>query len=418
MITNSSNEHVLSKAMITDYYLSNPPLQPKSAIAHYVRDNGILVPTIYESLKEAMKALRRGERFIARSEHPGDYANKSNASGLLPSENLGRYESTLFEKRNTLERYLNIILKKNSRFDGADLKELIIFDPKNDSSLAEMNQYCALSNRDFAEFVNEITFSFWKLLDGFNWRVIADSSIKGKYHIFTTWGIPGGKSSNYTIFQDGKQTTYSDTLPQEMSNNIPKMISFYEMVRTLERFDPFNCPTIEGQTFEGKNYFLQYLLGRKFNPPKFVLDRAPEKDEREALFIRGATPELGIHCNIVYHYAWFFGFGKPDINKHEDGSFDLHTNSLFSELMVRNRTMQLIDAHGSPLEDVLKMVADGHHSYSKIFKPEIYAVIRLGDYYPRNERRIMLKNIYETKSDAMVQLYAISDGNRAYLRRD
>jgi hypothetical protein len=416
MITNNPIEHAPSKAITIDYYLSNPPIQPKSSIAHYVKDNGILVPNIYENLKEATKALRRGEKVIARSEHPGDYAD---VSGILPSESMDRYSQSLFRERNILDRYINIVFNKKNRFDATNLKELIIFDPKNDSLLAGMNQYCTLSGRDFAEFVDEISFSFWKLLDGFNWRVVADSSIKGKYHIVTTWGDPGERKSNYTIFQDGKQgPTYSDLLPSEMRENIPKMVYFYEMVRNLERFDPFNCPTIEGQTFEGKNYFLQYLLGRKFNPPKFVLDRERSKDEKEVLFVRGATRQSGISCNVVYHYAWFFGFGSPDIHKHEDGSFDLHINLPFSELMVRNRVMQPIDADEYPLETVLNMVANGHHSYSKIFKPEISVVMRLSDHYSRDERSMMIKKVYETKSDAMMQLYLISDGNRAYLRRE
>ena len=151
----------------------------------------------------------------------------------------------------------------------------------------------------------------------------------------------------------------------------------------LSKGRPSRAKTISCSTFSGGNSIPQNL---------YLIEHQKKMKGRN--FIRGATPESGIHCNIVYHYAWFFGFGKPISTNMKDGSFDLHTNSSFSELMVRNRTMQLIDAHGSPLEDVLKMVADGHHSYSKIFKPEIYAVIRLGDYYPRNERSIMLQKTF------------------------
>src|SRR5688572_21954529 len=94
--------HEYIKGVGIDYFLDNPPLQPKSEIADYVEACGILVPKRYVNLKEA---LASNKPFIIRSEHPQDYAG---ASGVLESIDIGKdkieeavkREKSEFEKDN------------------------------------------------------------------------------------------------------------------------------------------------------------------------------------------------------------------------------------------------------------------------------------------------------------------------------
>ncbi len=65
-----------------DYYTENIAQlkgQPKRTIGDYVASQGILVPTRFDSLKDARAS---GKPFIARSEHPQDY---DGVSGLVDS---------------------------------------------------------------------------------------------------------------------------------------------------------------------------------------------------------------------------------------------------------------------------------------------------------------------------------------------
>ena len=53
-----------------DYYLENPPKQPKNEIANYVEQNWILVPKRFPNLEEALKFVENWWEIIIRSEGP------------------------------------------------------------------------------------------------------------------------------------------------------------------------------------------------------------------------------------------------------------------------------------------------------------------------------------------------------------
>lgn len=56
---------------MTDYFLANPPAQPKLEIARYVASCGINVPD--DIYSESTPALQSNDEIVARSEHPQDY---------------------------------------------------------------------------------------------------------------------------------------------------------------------------------------------------------------------------------------------------------------------------------------------------------------------------------------------------------
>ena len=61
---------------------------------------------------------------------------------------------------------------------------------------------CAYLCLDKTSFLEDFSFSFWEELAGANRMVVADSSIRGRYHITTN--NERGKTINYIIFENEK----------------------------------------------------------------------------------------------------------------------------------------------------------------------------------------------------------------------
>lgn len=85
-----------------DFYLNNPPRQPKREVGDYVEANGILVPRRFVNLDQALSS---GKPFIVRSEHPQEYAG---VSGLLHSfqvtkEIIAKNRAEYGSKKRTLD---------------------------------------------------------------------------------------------------------------------------------------------------------------------------------------------------------------------------------------------------------------------------------------------------------------------------
>ncbi len=75
----------------SDWFLENPPQQPKREIALYVSSQGVQVPTLFEGIDEALES---GREFIIRSEHPQEYQGMS---GVLQSHLVSK-EDLVFTK--------------------------------------------------------------------------------------------------------------------------------------------------------------------------------------------------------------------------------------------------------------------------------------------------------------------------------
>jgi len=403
-----------------DYYIQNPDRlegQPKRTIADYVGQNGILVPRRFDSLDEARRS--KVDIFL-RSEHPQEY---DGISGLLDSFNLSSSSFPVSDSQSIGEvkrRYFEEVEKEN-RF-------------------GLYKQYCKTLGLNEDEFREQTSFSIWESLGGLNRTVIADSSIAGRYHITTFRKEEDNSFFNYVIFEEGKLAQeFINPLPEELKEGLRGLIETYEQVRTLGRFDSNHCPIMEFQTYNGKNYFLQYHRARDFSPSEFTLERTLRDGEIEVPFVRGATSKDGGNFKVTVYYNKEEHLNPED----EDGSFDLHYNWIFSELQFKRRKLQVI-SQGNLTNEFLSLIV-GHSQRSKMFKPEISAIFPIESVMRDNEvlfggwdnvvfgngqkyvpRDPILKDgesILNFGEDARqghnsyMNLHFVSDGRKAFVRR-
>jgi hypothetical protein len=369
-----------------DYYTANPSAlegQPKRAIADYAEQKGILVPKRFSSLKEARNS---GVDVLARSEHRQEY---DGSSGFLETVRIRD-----FPKAETREQ----------------LKEQLLI---RDSVLYRMKEYCKLLGIDFDNFREGVSYSFWELLNGIGRKVVADSSVKGRYHITTGCSIyDSGELLGYTIFEYGKPIrNLISPIPEEFEKALPGLVENYETIRNFDRFDPNNCPIMEFVTFGGKDYFLQYHKGREFEASTFSLDRRPTKGEIDIFFVRGATQPEGISCNVTMDYAWSHGKGEQKLPEKEDASFDFFIDKVFSELMVRKRKLQIIE------KAIMPEFAAGHAEYSKLMKPQVSIVEDVYKILTKAEIYTLDDIITVEGKDVGINVHVVSDGTHAYLMR-
>lgn len=365
-----------------DYYTENPEElkdQPKKTIADYVEENRILVPRRFKSLRKAKKS---GLHIIIRSEHPQDY---DGASGLLWSPDLNEDLKSKNEKK---------------------IKKEVV-----ETAQPRISEYCSLLNISEKKFINEISFSYWEIIEGYNRAVIADSAIKGKYHII----CEGVSPANYTIFDNGKINSFCNKLPSELEEDLPKIIELYEEIRNLDKFDSNHCPIMEFQSSidNGKvrNFFLQYHRTRDFEPSDFVIERGPEKNEVKSRVVRGKTPPEGINVKaiLVYGFESLDCYNNWKLSEQEDARMTYTHNRPFSEIMSRRRKVNLIDYKS--LKHILT-----HFLKSTLFKPEL-SIINSKELYTQEEYSLMLKNARETKTNQTIDFHVISDGRKAYIKR-
>ncbi len=364
-----------------DYYLEDKSRlkgQPKRTIADYVEQNGILVPKRFNSLKEAKES---DVPIICRSEHIQDY---DGASGLLNSP--------------LLEEFANIN-------DKHVLRE----------KLLEQNKYGIDNVSTFIDinpntFKNEISFSYWEHLAGSNRTVVADSTIKRKYHI-TTFGE--GRAT-YTILEENKIKNFGNS-PKNSEKEFKGLVKLYEKIRNLDKFDSDNCPTMELQTFKGKHYFLQYMKGRNFNPPKFELKRWMKKGERKAMFVRGTTSSEGEIYNIAINHPDFV-YEQP-MPESEDGFYGKsEEEETYPEVMAKKWKLRIIPTLYKNVEgDLWDSVFMGHVSRSQLHKPEVSLIVN-PDRFMTNSEVYNLKKGNEDKIN-YIKVFAISDGKNAYVKR-
>lgn len=334
-----------------DCFLENPPKQPKKEIADYVEQNGILVPKRFANLQEALKFVEDGWEVIIRSEHPDEY---NGISGLLESYILNK--RIIEEWKVCCKENGKIIDKKKLGNEIGQMKraQIIqqIFWQVFDFNQEEFEEYLKLLSKIWyteysrlmginqEEFENNISYSYWEKKKWYNRSIIADSSIKWRYHIFTSDATL--HHDNYMIVDNWK---IIQNLPQDLNynlqNKVNDVINFYEKIRHLNRFDSTHCPIIEFQTDDFlENYFLQYHRTRQEElTTGFTLDRPLEEWEIEANFVRWATLKEWIIVNTAMYFSW----NDYKVLKNEEWAFDYHYNNIFSEIMTRRREINFLE---------------------------------------------------------------------------
>lgn len=363
-------------------------------------------------------ALASGKPFVVRSEHPQDY---NGASGIVDSLYIkpeeiysfrGRYGTTvdweLLKRKGDVGTKLDVIMQMIGQLGAVPQDEFESNVTRlSDFKIRSLSRFAGL---DFDEFQGQISYSYWEGLTGVNRAVIADSAIAGKYHIYTTIHAPRGgvmylAADAYRIVENGATTIGGGhKVPEEPDSTFQSLISFYEHVRQLERFDSNHCPIIEVQSVGDDLYFLQYHRTVNFSGSTFVLDREPEQDEVSAVLVRGATPPEGLQVTVGVNYS------ARTIPTVEEGGVDYPLNPAFSEAFVRRRKLQIqpIGNHPSYL-----FQGNAHLPRSRLFKPSVSVVL--------------YKNLWESITEGIsygrenpnpqVRIGIVSDGRKAYLKR-
>ncbi|MCX6769961.1 MAG: hypothetical protein NT051_04760 [Candidatus Micrarchaeota archaeon] len=383
-----------------DWFLSHPPSQPKREVGEYVRRNGILVPKIYDSFKEAKmltemrKVLMAPEKAIlARSEHPQDYAG---VSGMLESYSLPHSAITdeasikaLVREGNFVEpdvpssreRLIHFIQEKLLIWNKNRQKEPVARKRQLGITIHPAKEYCDLLGISEDRFWEGVSFSYWEKLGGRNLTISADSAISGRYHVIVRWPayyaiVENGeiilRSRDDVVIENSKLIMQNKEFPSDVSKAMLGAPDFYEQVRNLPRFSPNHCPIIEAQFTDGKYYFLQYLRSRDFEPAQFVLDRQPTDKEIVALLCRGSTsPEGEVH-KIKCGYGY-----PPSISQQGQSMLQTTRISMISELSVRNQNLSIMLAQSSETSPALSLafMVNLHPGISKLFKPRISVLV-------------------------------------------
>ncbi len=400
---------------MTDFYLEDPARlngQPKRTIGDYVESNGILVPRRFDSLAEARRSHKP---IFLRSEHPQEY---DGVSGLLSSFSL----SQRFIDYNDKNKKTRKKFSPRGMTSIDDIAQTYLdFELEGNSGCPLFIQYCALLGIEVDEFRKGVSLSIWESLGSLNRTVVADTAIKGRYHILTNNGKTGENwLVNYVMVEDGKIVVeHVKPLSDDQRELLPKLIDIYEHVRNLPNFNSNHCPIMEFQTVGNKHYFLQYHRTRDFSEAEFVLDRKAKKEEIEASFVRGATPAGGMVVNTtLLDGDWNSGKGYREhtLPVGEEGSFDMHYLHVKPELLVRGRKLQVIEKND--LHHMFLELGIDHEQKSKMYKP-LVSIVTEKRQLRQDEKEInkLFKKSNKTGEDQKIALHLVSDGRRAFVRR-
>ena len=399
--------------MLDDYFTKNIVMQPKKDIGDYVESQGIPVPRRFANLSEARAS---GKDILVRSEHPQDY---SGVSGLFESVGLRCFDDPCWIGYNPVGN------------DDDCLREQLA-----DSWRAKF--LCRLCGFNEEKFKGDFSVSYWEYLDGFNHKILADSSVKGRYHI-TTRNTEEDASGMYTIWDNDSQQSLHyrpGGIPIIIKENMEDLIDFYEKIRNLDRFDPNHCPLVEAQSVikDGRvnHYFLQYHKTRDFNPVDFDAREISEADMISFSVVRGATEErIETHKMTVAIPGLVAGSPYEDIYSLPIGDFsylDLREDTgaevgfVFLERMIRDTQIVFsVFERGESLNELgYRLAVCGHSRSSRHFKPRVSAWMdkKTLNYLITDKEIVEMKQkAAKTGKVQTIDIDIVSDGRKAFARR-
>jgi hypothetical protein len=399
--------------------LSLPVLsQPKLQIANLVEASGIPVPRRFGNFDEA---LRSGVHFIARSEHPREFAGESGLLDSFPVTEKVLDEARHYQAPSHYPHEAEFLFQRvkkteafQARLNGGSDRDLALALATSDPRT--IREYCRLYGIRDQEFLQNVSYSYWRLLEGWNRTIVADNAIPGRYHIFTTdvKAFPG-TGYNYAIIDNDRIAACEGPGIDHdaIIRGAAELIGFYEAVRNLPIFDPNHCPIVECQLVDGVHYFLQYHIGRDAEPSGFELTRSAQKGEVEATFVRGATPPDGLTVQAAYYYP----YGDISLESEEDASFDYHYFWIFSEIMFRRRQVQLID-NVFDAEQIAASSSTNHLQRTKLFKPRVSVAGNFKAFVTSDELHGLFEKTKADQKPARIPYHVVSDGRRALVRRE
>lgn len=396
-----------------DIFLSDPPRRPKEQIAIYWESMGISVPRRFDNLHQAIASERP---FIIRSEHPQDY-DSSGVSGLLESYPVspiriqnaaliasGDFMGKIDWKKTPISGKETTAAPVIARIGNIDQEELE--NELTGLSQRKIDRYLQLTGIDRGTFIKDISYSYWEFLNGINRTTIADNCVPNKYYLFSS-SIDANsgefKGSSYYVLQNGKISMSKITRGlNESEEDLQPVIKLYERLREMDGFDQNHRPVIESQSIEGQQLPLQYHRARDFQPAKFRLTRNKNEKEKEATFVRGATPDDGTIFDVnIYRRD---GQSRPLLP--QESALDFNSDKVHTGIMASRRKLQIV-----PIDNVLRighMLSGRHMAISQLFKPELTLGVSSED-LPSETFSSNVDNVKQ------FQIKVVSDGEKAFL---
>lgn len=389
-------------------------MQPKRQICDYLESQGIRVAERIATLQDA---LRDGHDFIIRGEHPQDY---NGASDLLRSLWVSP-EKHCAPERRTHQTEADIVdaASAGHSLAGMDhirahlplLSQEAVTGMLVNMSRVTVEQYCKLLHISHEDFLRDISFSYWRYVDGCNHAIAADSAVKHRYHIFSCLVQKGANIASYLISDNGmlQEQAYEWEHHGVLEKRVPRLIELYEAIRALPKFDRTHCPIVEVQTTPDEtDYCLQVHRARDFQ--ESPLDFGPVKKE-DTYFARGATPAEG-RIYDVHLVSDCKHDGIPEEFRPFEGAYLISYSPAFIELNLKQRGMHLMQStvKDDPYEAMKFAVK--HANRSELLKPQVSVQVPIKHIVRKDEYPIL-----HADSTASVPVKITSDGRRAIIER-
>lgn len=429
-----------------DYWLANPPSQPKKEIADYVESEGFLVPQRFDDIEEAIASVQAGGKIILRSEHRDEY---DGPSGLFDSYRIdqARIENGQRKLQDIGDNFdidseIPVSHRRGWRTappsspyyrgpGSGDMADIIIgtipTNPQNairrltilEQHSNFVDYYSMIKGISPQEFMGEAGYSVWEYIPGINVTIVADDAVGGLYHVLAARQKPlhiEGSMSN-----EGGETLH---LAGAAEGNFfdealrSRLIKQYETIRNLPRFVSNHCPVIELQLDDSGNcWFLQYHRSRDFVASIGLLnddDFSAKEGWKKAEVVRGAiaSPQT-LKMSLMYPAGYGeTGMPLPDVDEaaaENGGSF-----KIIEEILARRRIADLAD---SGFERIYGGMPYNHNSRSRWFKPKTSMTLPYEESLKGSDvRQKVFEIVWRQKKMARVVIDVASDGRTGYFR--
>jgi hypothetical protein len=262
-----------------DYFMQNPPRQPKLEVVRYVGSQGFAVPRCYETLDEARSELPDDHIFV-RGEHPQDY---DGASDLISSFRLDGMIRSAVRSGVGYDELLR------RRLQGKDKKSML-------------SQYFSLLDESPKSNTGDVSVSYWERIIP-KAKVVAfkDPVKNGTTHLMYASDGQGHYSRSHYVLLNEPEGTMVDLINDEDIEDIiadlEVVASQYKQISDLEKFCAGHSYSAEFVLDDkGTANFVQMHRGQdNQGNPDFVVNPADySKEWTQAGLAVGKTESTGI----------------------------------------------------------------------------------------------------------------------------
>ena len=252
-------------------------------------------------------------------------------------------------------------------------------------------------------------------MQGINRFVSADSAVKERYHVLSFDPREGKYSArSYFILDNGKIEIKFNWRIQDNEDDVRRLVDDYKRIRNLGRFNSNHCPIMEFQTANGRNYFLQYHIGRDFEATTFNLDRSAEDGETELFFVRGATKPEGLYLKMAMVRGVWLAERGVQLPDNEDSAL-CNGKFAYDRIMFRRRKFQPF--YTNDLELTYNKLSADHYARDSVFKPLISGIVDVEALISKEEHSRLCEMAKKTGQTQFKNFHLVSDGRRALIRR-